>query len=750
MSPKGHRMAARGSPVGLYPCHPPLPPPTLPEMATPRPDKAPSTGDRPPQTTLAVAAAAIAAAVLGFESIRHGWLPPLTAYAWFGALELVVLVFTLGLMRRAVARRARELAGAQADLRAATKVNALLASVAQHMPNAVIIADREGQILWTNAACDKMSGFPHDESVRQPLAEFMGAIINGLASEETQILIERGTRAALVSKDTAPDGRIRWFSITFQPVHNAAGDLVNFIVLIDDFTAVREAHQRHSEEIAIQVSRMAQVGAWEYLVPTHEMRWEPELYRICQVELGHRPTLENMAGFFPAEHAATFLGNVRTAVAEGRAFDMECPLVTALGSQRWVQVFGWPEVDAAKAIRLVGTLQDTTARHAAESDRRTMEGQLFQLQKMETLGALAGGIAHDFNNLLAVVTGYAGIASMNTGDKAILQKSLGEIIRASQRASGLVSQILTFSRKAEVNFAPMDLNQLVRDLVALLSETFPRMIDFRTELQASLPPLLADQNQLQQVLLNLCVNARDAMPTGGILSVKTVLKGKGEVTGPRADPNQTYACLIVTDTGVGMPPEVCSRIFEPFFTTKEVDKGTGLGLSVVYGIVAAHHGFITVESTPGAGSAFTIYIPTAESAPIPQPPAVSRDFPAGAEAILVVDDETALRELLRMALTRKGYRVTGARDGLEAIETIARPDCPLDAILLDLNMPGATGLDVLKVIRAMRPGLKVMVMSGNFKPDVREEIESLGVTSIVEKPYTLDEMGKQLRHLLDS
>ncbi len=339
---------------------------------------------------------------------------------------------------------------------------------------------------------------------------------------------------------------------------------------------------------------------------------------------------------------------------------------------------------------------------------------------------------------------------MKSSDDPGLQKHLREIKRATQRATGLVRQILTFSRKAEADFTPLDLNQLVRDLVALFSETFPRSIAFNLSLMESLPPLLADQNQLQQIVLNLCVNARDAMPKGGTISVTTSVVPGSSLAGLGAPTEKMYACLKTGDSGQGMTPEVRARIFEPFHTTKEPGKGTGLGLAVVYGIVASHHGFIEVESTLGVGSTFKIYLPLAGAslaAPaIPQP----SHFPGGHESLLVVDDEGPLRNLLKVAFVRKGYRVVSASDGLEAIDLINDPACSMDAVLLDFNMPGATGLQVLKTILVRRPDLKVLVLSGHLNPEIRAEFEQLGQKDFVNKPYTLDELGRRLRHLLDA
>ncbi len=408
----------------------------------------------------------------------------------------------------------------------------------------------------------------------------------------------------------------------------------------------------------------------------------------------------------------------------------------------------WESVQVSCLRNPAGDVTNLLCLREDITDRKMLENQLRQAQKMESLGTLAGGIAHDFNNIIAVINGYAEFAMLNTGNADALQRSVREIKRAAQRASGLVRQILTFSRKAEVSVAAMDLNQLTRDLVALLSETFPRNISFNFALDDKLPPLLADQNQLQQIVLNLCVNARDAMPSGGTLTLTTECVDPAKLPAT-LQPGRGYACLAVSDTGTGITPEVRARIFEPFFTTKAVNQGTGLGLAVVYGIVASHEGTIEVESEPGAGSTFKIFLPLADNLVIAPVATRATDFPGGTESLLVVDDEAPLRMLLEAALSQKGYKVVSARDGLDAIEKIADPARQFDAVLLDLNMPGANGVDVLRVIKATRPSLKVLILTGHLTPTARMEFERLGQKHFARKPYTLDELGRQLREVLE-
>lgn len=389
------------------------------------------------------------------------------------------------------------------------------------------------------------------------------------------------------------------------------------------------------------------------------------------------------------------------------------------------------------------------------TERKRLEEQLRQSQKMESLGTLAGGIAHDFNNMLAIINGYTEICLSRlatTGTEDNLRRYLREVHSAAQRAIGLVHRILTFSRKTEVRVAPLSLNKLLRELGSLLAETFPRTIVFDFDLDDSMPSLAADQNQLQQVIMNLCVNARDAMPKGGTLTLTTRLIEGTRLTRLGSDPQQTYACLRVSDTGVGIPPQVRARIFEPFYTTKQDSGGTGLGLAVVYGIVTNHKGLLDVESQIGKGSSFSIYLPVVATEGAQDNASATKrmsELPRGTESILVVEDEASLRNLLVNVLEPSGYRVLCARDGREALEYFENRELEIDAILLDLNMPEMHGLEVYKELQRFRPRTKVLVVSGNISKEVKTEMLKLGQHEFLEKPYRIDEVCRRLRAMLD-
>jgi PAS domain S-box-containing protein len=548
-------------------------------------------------------------------------------------------------------------------------------------------------------------------------------------------------RATCDRRGLTPQG-VRWFAWEKTALHDESGAIVAIRAVGRDITRQRLAEEQfYRLSRAVEQSPVAIVitdpdGRAQYVnqkfTDVSGRTLEEVLDRNLSVLRDGHPNEDSYEKFWATVRAGgEWRGEFSTRRSDGSLL-WESVKVSCLRSP------------AGEITNFLCLREDVTGRKALESELR-------QAHKMESLGTLAGGIAHDFNNLLAIIHGYSELCLEGATEPVMLQKSLREIHHAAQRASGLVKQILTFSRKAEVRFAPVDLNQLTRDLVALMAETFPRTVTFQLNLAEKLPPLLADQNQLQQIVLNLCVNARDAMPQGGVITVATSVRFGAELSGqPKADPARRYATLDVSDTGTGMTPEVRARIFEPFFTTKQESKGTGLGLAVVYGIAASHNGFIDVDSAPGVGSTFHVHLPLATDARAAAPAASLADFPGGTESLLVVDDEGPLRTLLSTAFTRKGYRVATAATGLEAIAQIGDPAQAIDAALLDLNMPGANGVEVLRVIRATRPRLPVLVISGHISPETRTEFQKLSQRDFVQKPYRLDDVGRRLRTLLDA
>jgi two-component system cell cycle sensor histidine kinase/response regulator CckA len=599
--------------------------------------------------------------------------------------------------------------------------------------------DLAGRIVSANLSFARKFGRTVTKVAELQVAELIHPDDFATIHTTTTELAKPPHRAVAEHRWLTPQG-VRWFSWEETALHDEAGAIVAIRAVGRDIT-----RQRLAEEQFYRLSRAVEQSPVSIVITDLDGRAQYVNAKFMEVTgrtlediLDRR--IEVLRDGHPNEDSYQQFWTTIRSGAEWRG-----ELSTTRGGNSTV----WESVKVSCLRSPAGEITNFLCLREDITERKKLEGDLRQAQKMESLGTLAGGIAHDFNNLLAIINGYSEFCQQDTSNPALLQKSLREIHRAAQRASGLVRQILTFSRKTEVRFSPVDLNQLTRDLVSLLAETFPRTVTINLDLLDRLPPLLADQNQVQQVVLNLCVNARDAMPSGGAITLTTSRVPGTELRQHTADVARSYACLTVTDTGTGMSPEVRQRIFEPFFTTKQANRGTGLGLAVVYGIVVAHHGFIDVQSTVGAGSTFSVYLPLAEKATLTPTLATCGDFPGGTESLLIVDDEESLRSLLAAALTKKGYHTITAASGLEAIELISDPAKLFDAVLLDLNMPGASGVEVLKVIRICRPKMKVMIVSGHITVEARGEFEQLGQRDFVQKPYKLDELGRHLRALLD-
>ena len=402
---------------------------------------------------------------------------------------------------------------------------------------------------------------------------------------------------------------------------------------------------------------------------------------------------------------------------------------------------------------LVTIYEDLTQQKKAEEQQRDMEAQLRHAQKMEAVGTLAGGIAHDFNNILAAVLGYSELALDEAAEGAAAPEEIKQIIEAANRAKVLVQQILAFSRKMSLEPKPLDLNLVIAGTVTIIERTIPKMISVKSNLSPNLGLIRGDHSQIEQVLLNLAGNAHDAMPEGGELTIaaRNVTISEGQQDGPAGLPPGDYVRIKVSDTGTGINQDVMEHIFEPFYTTKEVGKGTGLGLASVYGIVKNHGGHIYCLSEPGAGASFTIHLPVLAADTEPRQDAqVEDDYDlSGSENILLVDDEDALRKIGANTLKSKGYRVTTAATGEEALDIYQAEDGGFDLVVLDLGMPGMGGQRALKEILALNPQAKVVIASGYLADrQVKVALES-GAIGYVAKPFKRVEMLATIRNLLD-
>lgn len=402
--------------------------------------------------------------------------------------------------------------------------------------------------------------------------------------------------------------------------------------------------------------------------------------------------------------------------------------------------------DGKKPIGLVCVFRDIT-------ERKRLEEQLRQAQKMEAIGTLAGGIAHDFNNILSAIIGYAELATYDIPQASPLQDTIQEVLTAGNRAKDLVQQILTFSRRHEHERKPIHLHLIVNEALKLLRASLPTTIDIQSYIRKDVGHILADPTQIHQVLMNLCTNAGHAMQdTGGLLEIRLDpvdidINNVFTTHHPTLQPGP-HVRLKVRDTGHGMSSEVLERIFEPFFTTKEIGQGTGMGLAVVHGIITSHNGAITVRSAPGQGTAVKIYLPCIKE--IVGSVEQSREpIPHGKECILFVDDEVALTRLGHAMLGRLGYNVVTRASSIEALAAFRASPQRFDLVITDQTMPQMTGEQLTKELRKIRPDIPIILCTGFSHAMNADKAQTLEIDGFLMKPLLIDDLGREIRRVID-
>lgn len=399
--------------------------------------------------------------------------------------------------------------------------------------------------------------------------------------------------------------------------------------------------------------------------------------------------------------------------------------------------------------RLIPAVNRAIGEAAEKAKNLAMEQQLRQAHHLEAVGTLAGGVAHDFNNILTIIKGHASLLNLEGHRPERVAEIAAIIDHAAQRGSDLVNQMLAFARKSEGTFAHTDVNQLIRHVAAMLKEAMPRNIGFELQLDESLPEILSDSGQLERVVINLCTNARDAMPHGGKIIFATEWFN-GDPMSHEMTGGEPYLLLRVTDTGVGMDEETRQHIFEPFFTTKPKGKGTGLGLPVVYGLMQSHYGAVDVFSEVGKGTSISLYFPLHSNGRLAQTqklPEVPRET-KGSETILAVDDESDVLSFLKTMLASNGYRVLTAENAEEALEVFQEHQDEIDLIFSDFGLPTLDGFELSRLLRSLKPGLRTVLASG-YAESIRAKMMEPGVSAFVAKPYTADTLLHAIRTAME-
>ncbi len=508
-----------------------------------------------------------------------------------------------------------------------------------------------------------------------------------------------------------------------------------------------EAAQRLSAQqrltLALEAARM---GTWEYDVRTQEVQWSDILKVIFG--LGQTASVPSYAGFLDRVHPEEreVVRQTLSKVLEDRGdYRIEFRVLWPDGTVHWIAGAGQVCCDEkGEPARMVGVARDIT-------NEMALEEQVRMSQKMEAVGLLAGGVAHDFNNLLQVINGCTYLAMDEGVSAADRNENLKEVLDAVERAARLTRQLLAFSRRQSLQKVDLNLNQLVGDLLSMIRRLIGENIEVDLVPGHELGNVKADKGQIEQVVLNLCVNARDAMPHGGRLTIELqniYVNSNYRLSHPWAKPGR-YVLLSVTDTGCGMDQATLSRIFEPFFSTKEKEKGTGLGLSVVYGIVKQHDGMIHVYSEPRLGTTFKMYLPISERSASVVGSLLTSAPGRGSETILLAEDEPSVRALATRVLERAGYKVISAVDGVEAVEKFASSAEQIALVLTDVLMPRMGGREVYERVVAIKPGVRVLFASGYSANALQPGYTVPEGMQMIQKPYSPDELLCKIRELLD-
>ncbi|MBI2428255.1 MAG: PAS domain S-box protein [Ignavibacteriales bacterium] len=620
-------------------------------------------------------------------------------------------------------------------------------------PVGIYQSNRSGEFLTVNKTLVSILGYSSQEELKK---KNLGRDIY-FSEEERDALIRmyepKGSGTDHEVRWKKKDGSPVWVQLTSHAIKNSKEETLFFEGFVHDITrrkvmedALKQSEERYRNLIDSAVDAIFTVskeGLFTSLNPAFETitGWKrTEWIGRSFTDLVH-----------PDDRMA-IVENFKIRL-EGKDVPVhEYRIVTASGSNVDVEILTAPQYINGALVGIFGVARDIT-------ERKRLEGQIRQSQKMESIGTLAGGIAHDFNNILGIILACSTLMERaNPGDKNF-KSSVETINRTVQRGAMLVRQILTFARKNDAQFASVQLNEIIVELSKMLEVTIPKTIAINLNLDASLPAITVDSNQVHQALLNLCVNARDAILDrksegirAGTITITTTKATKKDLQDQFQDCTADHYIVIrVSDTGVGMDEETQRRIFDPFFTTKEIGKGTGLGLAVVYGVMQSQHGFVGVESTPGQGTTFNLYFPLSDVQTIESVKPVKHveELQGGNEKILVIEDEESLLELVKLTLETKGYTVLTAATGVQGVETFMAYKDEIAMVFTDFGLPELDGYSMLKRMREIKPGTRMLMASGYLESHQRSEIYQLGVYEIIQKPYEPTLILSKVRELLD-
>jgi two-component system cell cycle sensor histidine kinase/response regulator CckA len=620
----------------------------------------------------------------------------------------------------------------------------LLVGAVEAAANGILITDRSGTILWTNPAFTKMTGYSKEESVgRNPRFLNSGRQSADFYHQLWETITSGNVWHGSVC-NRRKDGSEYTEEMTISPIRNVLGQIGNFIAIKHDISEkIRSAEQQARLVFILEattdfVGMADSIGRCLFINgPGRKLIGIGEQEKISENRLSvYHPQWANkllMEEAIPtAITTGTWTGETALLTREGQEIPVSQVIVAKKNSNGEVEF-------------LATIMRDLTM-------QKTLEEQFHQAQKMEAVGQLAGGVAHDFNNLLTVISGYSALLVTRLPANDPTRGFIEEILKAGERAAHLTRQLLTFSRKAVAERRVLDLNALVTDTEKMLRRLIGEDISMATTLAPALGQVKADAGQIEQVIMNMAVNARDAMPQGGKLAIETANAQLGAdyaMLHPEVKPGR-YVMMAVSDSGSGMSQETKAHIFEPFFTTKSMGKGTGLGLATVYGIVKQSGGHIEVHTALGQGTTFKIYLPLVEDkASSGMSLHSSKIAPHGTETILLVEDEDAVRAITKLALQSLDYTILEAKNGEEAVRISERHTEPIHLLITDVVMPVMGGRQVAERMAACKQGIKVLYLSGYTDDAVLRHGILQADVAFLQKPFTPMSLANKVRAVLD-